>query len=228
MTAGLARAMMRVAASCLGESRSEWAAAMHGEFRSAIDDGRPLAFATGCLVAAWREMPLQEQGRFVLANYALALGMLIPMAVLQFECVVGVPYLSFGQHGLLYTLLTPGNEKGLYLAEAYRAAIPPLVALWTLLGLGHLRMAWALLERDWARVLKFGAMTVAASATLVIFTIVLFLDDAGAALQAALLAMELVAIYALARWHARAFPTGSSGNLVWLSSFATSADSLDS
>ena len=62
---------------------------MQGEFDAAIADGRPLTFAVGCLIAAWREMPTQAQGRFVLANYALALGLLVPTAGLQFACVIG-------------------------------------------------------------------------------------------------------------------------------------------
>jgi hypothetical protein len=199
MTAAIARAVMRVTAACLGESRREWAAAMHGEFASAIEDERPLSFAMGCLVAAWREMPSHGQGRFTLANHALALGVLIPMAVVQFQCVLRVPY----------ALLTPGNQSGLYLAETYRSAVGPLVALWILLGLGHLRLAWALLDRDWPRVVSIAALTVAACTTLLVFTVVLFLDDPGATAQALLLIVELSSIYALGRWHSRLFPSSA-------------------
>jgi hypothetical protein len=76
-----------------------------------------------------------------------------------------------------------------------------------MLGAGHLRLAWFVLERDWSRVISTGALTVAASATLVIFTGVLFLNDASVALQASLLAVELSAIYASARWHSQLFPS---------------------
>jgi hypothetical protein len=100
-------------------------------------------------------------------------------------------------------MLTPSS---VYLAGAYRSAIGPAVLLWLLLGAGHLRLAWLVLERDWSSVVRIGALTLAASATLVIFAVVLFLDDAGIAAQAVLLAIELIAIYALARWHDRAFP----------------------
>jgi len=208
MTAAVARAVMSLAACGLGESRREWAFAMQGEFEAAMEDGRPLAFAAGCLLTALREMPSQEHGRFVLANYALALGVLIPTAVLQFACLAGSPFLSSGQGGF-YAMLTPDR----YLADAYSSAIPPMLALWLLLGMGHLRLAWVLLERDWSRVISAGALTVAASVTLVILTGVLFLDDAGVVRQAGLLAVELTAIYASARWHARLFPGATSGNL---------------
>lgn len=197
--------MMTVAAHSLGENRREWALAMQAEFETAMDDRRPLAFATGCLIAAWRQMPAPGEERFLFANYALALGVLIPMAGLQFACAAGSS-LFLGQAGL-YAVLAPGGAQDPYLAEAHRSAIPTLLGLWLLLGVGHLRLAWLLLERDWARVINIGALIVAASATLVIFTGVLFLDDPGAGLQAALLVVELTAIYASARWHSRLFPS---------------------
>ena len=97
MITGLATAVMSLARRCLGENRREWALAMQGEFDAAIADDRPLAFAVGCLIAAWREMPAQGQGRFVLANYALALGLLVPTAGLQFAFVVGLPRSFLGE-----------------------------------------------------------------------------------------------------------------------------------
>jgi hypothetical protein len=206
MTAAVARAVMKLAICCLGESRRDWALAMRAEFEAAIDDRRPLAFAIGCLIAAWREMPSQRQGRFVLANYALALGLLVPMAGLQFASAAGSSYLFAGPAGL-YSVLAPGGAQDPYLAEAHRSAIPTLLALWVMLGAGHLRLAWVVVERDWSGAISSAALTVAASATLVIFTGVLFLDDASVALQAVLLAIELSAIYASARWHSQLFPS---------------------
>jgi hypothetical protein len=179
---------------------------MQAEFETAMDDRRPLAFAVGCLIAAWREMPSQGQGRFVLANYALALGLLVPMAGLQFACAAGSSYLFAGPAGP-YSVLAPGSAQDPYLAEAHRSAIPTLLGLWVMLGAGHLRLAWLVLERDWSRVISAAAFTIAASATLVIFTGVLFINDASVALQALLLAIELSAIYAAGRWHSRLFPS---------------------
>ena len=202
MRAALARAMMTLASRCLGESRREWARAMQGEFEAAIDDRRPLAFAAGCLIAAWRQMPAQEHGRFVLANYALALGLLIPMAGLQFACAAGSSCLFVAQPGI-YAVVAPDGASDPYLAEAHRSAIPTLLALWLMLGVGHLRLAWVLLERDWSRVISAATLIIAVSATLVIFSGVLFLNDASVALQAVLLAVELSAIYASAQWHRR-------------------------
>ena len=57
MKAGFSQALMALAASCLGESRREWARAMQAEFEIAKEDRRALGFAAGCLVAAWRGMP---------------------------------------------------------------------------------------------------------------------------------------------------------------------------
>lgn len=205
MTATLADLAMRLAICSLGQRRRQWALAMQAEFDAAAVDGQPFAFAAGCLIAAWTEMPRHEQGRFVLANYALALGLLIPMAALQLGWAVGLSYSPFGLGGL-HGVLGLGAAQQPYLADAYPSALPDLLGLWVLLGVAHLRLAWLLLERDWSRILGIGALAVAASATLAIFSSVLFLDDAGVGLQALLLAIELSAIYASARWHARLFP----------------------
>ena len=68
-----------------------------------------------------------------------------------------------------------------------------------------LRIAWLVLERDWARVAAVGTLTAAATVALVIFTTVVFDQYASALIQAATLAVQLSAIAALARWHARLF-----------------------
>jgi len=190
MTQAAAKAVMTLATSCLGENRREWAFAMEGEFEAAIEDGKPLAFATGCLIAAWREMPKQAEGRLVLANYALALGLLIPMAVLQFMQAVGVT-------------LTIGDNQNPYLAWSQLTAAPILLVLWLLLGIGHLRLAWVLVERDWSGVMRVGALIGAAMVTLFLFMGVLFLDIDALLSQVAALAFELSAILATARGQAR-------------------------
>ena len=190
MTQAAAKAVMTLATSCLGENRREWAFAMEGEFEAAIEDGKPLAFATGCLIAAWREMPKQAEGRLVLANYALALGLLIPMAVLQFMQAVGVT-------------LTIGDNQNPYLAWSQLTAAPILLILWLLLGIGHLRLAWVLVERDWSGVMRVGALIGAAMVTLFLFMGVLFLDIDALLSQVAALAFELMAILATARGQAR-------------------------
>jgi hypothetical protein len=144
-------------------------------------------------------MPGQDEGRFILVNYALALGLLVPMAALQLTCAAGFPLLPFGGAAAV----APGTLQQLYLADAHSAAMPALLALWLLLAAGHFRLAWLLLEHEWARLVQSAALVVAASATLVVFTAVLFLDGTGANLQLMLLPVEVAAIYRSARWHER-------------------------
>jgi hypothetical protein len=193
---------MLLAIRCLGEGRREWALAMQGEFGAAIDAGKPLAFATGCLIASWREMPKHEQGRFVLANYSLALGLIIPMAALQFACAAGLPFLFSTSDGPYAVPALDGGQE-LYLSDAYLAAQPGLLGLWLLLCLLHLRLAWVLLECDWSRVIRAGSLSAALTATLVLANGVMLLVDDRAVLQAAALSIELLAIVVSARWHAR-------------------------
>lgn len=202
MMAALARALMSLATSCLGESRREWALAMEGEFAAALAEGTPLAFAAGCLMAAWREMPKHEQGRLALANHILALGLILPMAALQFASAAGLPSLFSAKDGL-YGMPTLGRTQELYLSAAYLAAQPALLGLWFLLCLLHLRLAWVLLEGDWSRAITVGSLCAAATATLVIFNGVMLVVDGRAIVQAALLPVELLAVVASARRHAR-------------------------
>src|SRR3546814_6573496 len=110
MKTALSRAVMALAVCCMDESRREWSAAMRAEFDAAAPEGRSLSFATGCLVAAWREMLTREEGHYTLTNYALALGVMIPMAALQIGCALfGLPYLYPGREGLSGALLV-GSE----------------------------------------------------------------------------------------------------------------------
>lgn len=206
MRAAVARAVMALAVVSLGESRREWSLAMQVEFETAVADGKPLLFAMGCLAAAWREMVTREEGRFLLTNYAIALGLMIPMAALQIGCaVLGLPYLFPGQTGLAGALLQGGAQE-ILLRGVYQAAVPSLSLLLLLLGLGHLRIAWAMLDRDWRRVQRTGMLALAAAATLILFMGTLFLDGRQAMLQAAVLAVELATLSVVVRWHAQLFP----------------------
>ena len=207
MMVGIARLLMRVATRSLGETQREWAWAMQAELQAAVDDRRAVGFALGCVVAAWRQMPGQDEGRFILASYALALGLLVPMAALQLTCAAGFPLLPFGGAAAL----APGTLQQLYLADAHSAAMPVLLALWFVLAAGHFRLAWLLLEHEWARLVQSAALVVAASATLVVFTAVLFLDGTGAGLQLMLLPVEVTAIYRSARWHDRLITKAAAG-----------------
>jgi hypothetical protein len=123
-------------------------------------------------------------------------------ALLITGVLLGFPYLSpddVGVHGLL----ARGGAEEPSFNEGNRAAVPSLAALVFLLGVGHLLIAWAMLDRDWTRVTIMGKLSAALAATLVGFMAVLFLDDTRALLQAAALAVELTAVSTLARWHHR-------------------------
>lgn len=210
MRAAVSRAVMAVVACCLDESRREWSAAMRVEFETAVTEGKPLRFAIGCLAAAWREMLTRREGRFTLTNYALALGLMIPMAAIQIGCALfGFPYLYPGQGGLPGALLEGAAHEAL-VRGIYQAAVPSLALLLLLLGLGHLRIAWAMLERDWTRVMRMGTLMLAAAATLIIFMGVFFLDSSQALLQVAVLTIELATVAMVARWHAQLFPAAVS------------------
>lgn len=202
MTAFLARPLMTLAECCLGTGRREWALAMRSEFDMAVAAGKPLAFASGCLLAAVREMPRHEEGRFVLTNHLLTLGLLIPIAGLQLLCAVGA---AFPKGGALYAVAQAGSTQAAYQADAYRAAVPLLLGLWLIMCVGHLRLAWAMLESDWQRVIRIGSLISAGAVTLLIFTGVLLVGDARELLQVGILPIELAAIAALARWQTRLF-----------------------
>ena len=193
MTRFVATAVMALAVRCLGDHRREWAFAMEAEFEAAAEDGRPLAFAIGCLAAAWRGMPTHAEGRFVLASHALAIGLLVPMAALLLMGVLfGFPHLP----------AIGGGPEPIF-TDAHWSAVPSLAGLVLLLGVGRLLLAWALLDRDWARVAVIGRLNAAVAATLVTFAGVLFLDDTRALLQAAALAVELIIVATMACWHDR-------------------------
>lgn len=205
MKAAIARAMMALAARCLGESRREWAAAMQAEFETAEIEGEPLRFAAGCLAAAWRDMVTHEEGCFVLTSYAVALGLMMPMAALQTgRALLGLPYLYAKQDGVRVALVEAGTQE-MHMRAVYQAAVPSLALLLLLIGFGHVRIAWTMLERDWPRVARTGTLTLAAAASLVIFMNALYLDGGQALLQVALLAIELAIVSMVARWHSQLF-----------------------
>jgi hypothetical protein len=205
MKRAVSRVLMAMAVGCLGESRREWSTAMLAEFEAAADEGDALPFAGGCLVAAWREMSKREEGHFLLSSYGLALGLMVPMAALQIGCaVMGLPYLFPGSDGLPVPLVKGGAHEVL-LRTAYLNGVPSFTLLLLVLGVGHLRLAWVMLEHDWSRVVHVAAAMVAAAATLVFVMSAFFLDSSGALLQIAMLAIELVIVALVARWHARIF-----------------------
>ena len=207
MTAPVSRAVMSLAVCCMGESRREWALAMQAEFEAAAVEGEPFAFATGCLIAAWCEMPKHAEGRLVLANYALALGLLIPMAVFQFASAIGFSSILSGSGS--DAILLAGASHNPYAVYVQLNAAPCLLVLWLLLSMGHLTLAWALVDRDWPRVVKVSALIGATMVTLFIVMGVLLLDVTFLISQVPALAVELAALLAAERWHARLFASAA-------------------
>ena len=101
MSATLSRAAMALASTCLGERHREWARAMEIELEAAIADGHGLHFSLGCLFASWRELPACVEGRLLLARYALALGLILPVAAfLSSSALLGFPQVDLG-HGMV-------------------------------------------------------------------------------------------------------------------------------
>jgi hypothetical protein len=209
MTAAVSRAVMSLAARCLGTDRREWGRAMAAEFEAAVEDGKPFAFAAGCLIAAWREMARHGEGRLVLANYALALGLLLPMAAFQFDRAIFVSSIVHAQQSH-YGLLVLGAGQSPFVVWSQISAVPALLTLWLLLGIAHLGLAWVLVEGDWPRVVRFGAVIGAVTVTLLLFAGVLLLDLSSFVLQATGLGVELAAIVGAARWQARVHPNGAT------------------
>ena len=197
----LARCIIAIAVRCLSDRRHQWASAMAAEFETAVDEGEALSFAIGCLATALREMPTHEEGRFALASHIFALGVMLPIAALL---VSSVP------RG--FALLAPSSESAAALLgsgypsfginEANQVGLPLMALLTLALGFGHLALAWAILERDWKRVTAISSMGAAIVVTLLVFSSILFFGDGCAIPQAVIIALELVAVWALVGWHA--------------------------
>lgn len=201
MRVAVARIVMAVALRCLGRHRNEWAAAMQAEFEIAAEADEPLSFAFGCLAAAWRELPAHDEGRFLLASHVLALGVILPLGTLLLTSVArGFPLLAPG--GAAAAGLLGSGFPTFPNTEANQAGLPLMALFTAVLGLGHLGMAWVMLDRDWERAALIGRLGAAIMATMVIFSGILFLFDACALPQTGLIMVELLAVWSLVRWHA--------------------------
>lgn len=206
MTAAVSRALLALASRSLGSDRRTWAMAMEAEFEAAVEDRRPFLFALGCLFAAWREIGKHSEGRLIVATYALALAVLIPIAAMQFQQAVG--FLSSAE-GPPFGNPSASDGPNLYLIWSQNSAIPVLLITWLLLGMAHLFLAWMLVEGDWPRIVKCGTLIGAAMITLSLFMGVLMLDLSSLRAQVAELAIEFVAVVSISRWHTRVLADAS-------------------
>ena len=201
MTRVLSRALMALATACMGDDRQDWSMAMQAELEVAASDGHALSFAVGCLFAGCGQMVTSVQGRFTLTGYAVALGIMVPMAALQVGCAIfGLPYLYPGEHGLAGAMLVDGSREPL-LRSIYLGAVPALSLIQLLTGIGHARLAWLVVEHDWSGALRSALWTLAAATVLVLFMGVLFLDSRQALLQGGMIGLELAILAVVAGRH---------------------------
>ena len=173
----LSRCVMALAIVGLGDRNREWGLAMQGEFEASIDDGRPLFFAFGCLLGAWRMRLSDPDGRFALASYALAVGLILPLAsVLAVGAIVGFPYLDFAQDNVV-GILALGGAPTTLLDDGNRAAASSLSMVVFLLAGTSVLIAWAILDRNWVRVAAVEQFAAAAALTLIMFVGLLGFDE---------------------------------------------------
>ncbi len=199
MSDALARLLMALMTRWLGAARRDWAQAMQAEYHEAADAGEGLGFAAGCLSSAARAMLAQPEGRFAVATHVLAVGVLVPMAgLLLVSAALGFPYLAFETVGA--QALGSGWPRGAVNA-GNRSGVPLLAMLTGAIGIGHVALAWALLERDWERLARFARIGAAMLATMVAFSGVLFLYDPCAVPQLAIVGGELALVWLAVRWH---------------------------
>lgn len=197
MIVALSRIVVALAARSLGSRRSGWAAAMEAELDAAVEDGRSLRFALGCLFAAWRTLAAEREGRAALAAHALALGFILPTAAVSLlSAWCGFPYLGAGRAGLR-GLVTGTSEQLPLLNAGNWCAAPPLTLLVLALAVGHVALAWLLLERDWTRVHAVGRFNAAALTSLAIITALLGLGVRPMLLPLVAFVTETLAVLAL-------------------------------
>lgn len=203
MMTALSRCVMKIAIHCLGDRRREWGRAMQGEFEASIADGKPLSFALGCLWGAWREMPADPDGRFALASYALAVCLILPIAaLLAAGAILGFPYLAFAGDDIVGILSIHGAPSTL-LNDGNRAAASSLSLVVLLLAGTSVLIAWAMLDRDWARVAAIERFMAAATLSLILFVGLLGFDETRMILPIIGFVAQHVVVLMLVQWHWR-------------------------
>ena len=201
MKAKLARGLVALASRTLGDQRRTWAEAMRSELDIAIEDGKPLRFASGCLLAAARQLPGFPEGRLTIAAHALAIGLIVPLGALcLWVGLLGYPYLAFGNVGI--SGFIAGRSEQIPLLVYGEWGLAPALTLAVLLQAGgQLLLAWFLLERNWSRVAAVARLNVATLITFLLVTGLLVVIDSSVMFPIAALITETLAILALAWWH---------------------------
>lgn len=199
MSTILSQALMTLATRCLGQQRRDWARAMQAEFAAAVQDGKAAAFSTGCLIAAWRQVPADAEGRLLLARYALALGLILPVAALLLSGAL-FRAADIRHIGILACCL--GRDAQFHLVnDGNRAAAPVLTQLIAAFAAMRLAAAWATLDCNWTRVAVLERLSAAAAITLAVLAGIATLDATRAILPMTALTAEVIAVAALARRH---------------------------
>lgn len=200
MTERIARAMLALASRALGPRHRVWAWAMESEMSIAIDEGRPIRFALGCLSAAWRELAFMPEGRLALALHAVAILFVVPMAGIGLWLgAIGFPYLSIGNVGI-EGFLAGQSQQLPTLLVGERAMAPALTLVVLSLSIGQFLLAFALVDRNWQRVSGIARFNAAALTTLLLVTAILSVAGGLVMAMAAVMTIETVALVMLNWW----------------------------
>jgi hypothetical protein len=195
-----ARALMNIAAASLGKTRRDWALAMEGEFEASVEDGKPLAFAIGCLTAALGDLTTHREGRFLLMSYVVVLGVLLPLSAFFLSAfLIGFPFLD--DTDVLLAGPSAASSTRSLLNEGNTSAAPALALLVLALTGLLLLVGWAVLNRNWRQAQIMVQLSASATITLSLFTGVIFLEPSATLKLFIALAIEVAAVWILASWH---------------------------
>ena len=204
MMVWIARRVMKLALAGMGSHRGEWAEAMRAEFDVAQEAGDGLAFAYGCLTAAWHEMPRHPEGRLALSRYACAIGLILPTAAILLAGLwCGYPWVEPPYAGAIadFAKVPTGMPTTIYAGNA--AAMTGIATLLLLRIAGLLLVAWFVADADWERAGIMQRAGAAATITLTLFSAVAFADLTCVVLPLLAVGIELLSIPELQRWHDR-------------------------
>ncbi|WP_267436015.1 hypothetical protein [Sphingomonas sp. GM_Shp_1] len=195
----LARRIVALAVRCLPPQERFWGRAMQAELEEVAAHGPALPFALGCLMTAWRRLPLHRNGRALLASHVLTIGLILPFAAFHVQCALRGAYFLLSGRDPYYAALTMGSAAQQARAVLYRDMTPAVTVLLLLLGLVHMFLAWTVVQRRWRRAAMLWLMAgVIAAATVIVIAPIA--TPMGIVVQCLALGIEMLAIPVLARW----------------------------